>query len=385
MAFEFIASELAARRAASLLRQRQIIEQVDGRTLLVDGQPYLNFSSNDYLGMAHSDDLKLAAVQAAPDWAAGSGASPLVTGHSQAHAKLEAYLAEHLGRDRVLLFNSGFAANQALIQTLMSHGGHILADKLSHASMLDGALASKAKLQRFRHNDMRHLAGLLASAAGDKLVISEGVFSMDGDAAPLLEISALCRQHQAMLYIDDAHGFGVNGHLGLGAGSMLEPAQLPLLMATFGKAIGTSGAFLAVPEDIHAYLVNFARHYIYSTAMSPLLAAITLTSLKLLQKQPWRREKLKENIQLFREKARQLALPLMDSQTAIQPLLIGDAQQSLTLCQKLKAKGIWVTAIRPPTVPQGSARLRVTICASHTKADITALLDALARGMGDDA
>lgn len=381
MAFEFVASELAERRAASLFRQRQVVEQTDGRTLVVNGRQYLNFSSNDYLGLAHSDALKQVATEAAQHWSTGSGASALVTGHSLAHAELEDYLAERLERERVLLFNSGFAANQALIQTLMQRGGSILADKLCHASMLDGALASGAKLQRFAHNDMTHLASLLQKAQGDTLVMSEGVFSMDGDVAPLEQLSLLGAQHEALLYVDDAHGFGVSGHDGLGVASQWAQPQLPLLMATFGKAVGTSGAFLAVPDAIYAYLVNYARHYIYSTAMSPLLAAITLGSLKLIDTQAWRRDKLNHNIQFFRHLAGQQGLPLMASQTAIQPLLIGDAKHCMALASKLREQGMWLTPIRPPTVPPASSRLRITISAAHTEADINQLIQTLVRGM----
>lgn len=384
MAFEFIAAELARRQEDSLLRRRQLIEHADGRCLEVAGRRYLNFSSNDYLGLAHSDELKAIATRCALDWSAGSGASPLVTGHSLAHARLEDYLADLTGRDKVLLFNSGFAANQALIQSLMAKGGHILADKLSHASMLDGALATQARLQRYRHNDMQHLSELVLKVDGDTLIMTEGVFSMDGDKAPISRLCDIAASCQALCYLDDAHGFGVLGPQGIGSAEGISQHALPLLMATFGKAIGTSGAFLAIPATVHDYLVNFARHYIYSTAMSPLLAAITLESLKLVKGQAWRREKLSENIHCFRHLCQSAGVPLMASDTAIQPVLMGDAERTLTLCQIMKNNGLWLTAIRPPTVPPGSARLRITLTTAHSRDDICKLVKVLAQGLNGD-
>ncbi|MDF2179920.1 8-amino-7-oxononanoate synthase [Aliiglaciecola sp. CAU 1673] len=387
MAFEHIDEQLQARRGASLFRERRCIEAAEPRRINVDGHWYLNFSSNDYLGLAQSDALKQAAADAAATQGVGSGASPLVSGHSRSHKELEDYLCEALGRDRVLLFNSGFSANQALIQTLVPKDANVIADRLCHASMLDGALASGARLKRYTHNDMEHLSRLLSQSEGDCLVMTEGVFSMDGDQAPIKDILRLCQRHQALAFVDDAHGFGVLGAQGLGSAELhgADQASLPLLMATFGKAIGTSGAFAATTEMFYDYLVNFARHYIYSTAMSPLMAAITLRSLRLVREESWRREKLQQNIQLFKTLSAEHGLSLMPSDTAIQPLLVGEADRALTCAEDLRQAGFFLVAIRPPTVPDGQSRLRVTLSAAHQGEDIKQLVQAIARKAQDGA
>lgn len=386
MVFAHLSAQLAARRDASLLRQRLQVDACEPRRILLSGKWYLNFSSNDYLGLAHSDELKRAAAEAVTQEHAGSGASPLVCGHSRSHRALEDYLCDALGRERVLLFNAGFSANQAVIQSLVPKQGRILADRLCHASMLDGAMASGARLQRFAHNDVAHLARLLSCQQGDCLVMTEGVFSMDGDQAPLAEILRLCQQYQALPYLDDAHGFGVLGERGLGSVELAgaSQGQLPLMMATFGKAVGTSGAFVATNTLIFDYLVNFARHYIYSTAMSPLMAAVTLKSLKLMQSQGWRREKLQQNIQLFTSMASARGLRLLPSDTAIQPVMVDSAENALKLAEALRDAGFFVVAMRPPTVPKGQNRLRVTLSAAHEPADIRALVDAIVREMQCD-
>ncbi|AWL11812.1 Glycine C-acetyltransferase [Saliniradius amylolyticus] len=376
MGFSRLQAELDARHEAALLRRRRVIEPVDGRTVKLDGRAYLNFSGNDYLGLAHSDELKAVAVQAAERVGAGSSASPLVTGFTVEHARLEAFLCERLGYRRALLFNAGFSANHSLIHTLMKDGGTILADRLSHASMLDGATHTKARLMRFRHNDSEHLAQLMTKAKGDTLVISEGVFSMDGDRAPLAELAQTATANNSLLMLDDAHGFGISGETGFGsvAASGLDATQVPLLMATFGKAVGTSGAFVACDELLFEYLLNFARDYIYSTAMSPLMAAVTLGALQLMEHQSWRRDRLNNNIALFRHLAQRAGLPLSESQTAIQPIILGDAAKTLAMSQKLERDGVMAVAIRPPTVPVDSARIRITLSAAHQDQDIQQLV-----------
>jgi 8-amino-7-oxononanoate synthase len=363
----------------------------------IDGQHYINFSSNDYLGMRRSSVVAQAWVDGISEYGAGSGASPLVTGYTNAHQALEEYLASELKRDKVLLFNSGFAANQAICQAVFGqavfgqaafsqrHSKNqdvIIADKLMHASFIEGAQATKAKLTRFKHNDIEHLQTLLNSAdvqqAQNTLVATEGVFSMDGDQAPLHKMLNMNNQADAWLMVDDAHGFGMLGKHGRGVIEThnLSQQQVPILMATFGKAIGTAGAFVAGSHDFIDYLINFARHYIYSTAMPAAQAYATLISLQAKQSIE-RRVILAERIEQFKSLASKAGLPLMPSNTAIQPLLIGDSQQALAASEKLKALGLWVTAIRYPTVPKHTDRLRITITAGHETRDIQALVDAL--------
>lgn len=388
MAFDFISQALAERRSQGLYRQTHCLGSASGTMALVDGKHYINFSSNDYLGMRQSSAVMQGWVEGISQFGGGSGASPLVTGHTSAHQALQDHLAEGLGRDKVLLFSSGFAANQGICQALMQAGSHIVADKLMHASLLDGALASQGQLSRFRHNDIAHLNGQLGNIRqrgsqqqapqSDILLATEGVFSMDGDHGPLAELVAVAEQHQAWLMIDDAHGLGVLGDSGLGSvqAQNLSQQQVPVVMGTFGKAIGTAGAFVAGSADLIDYLTNFARHYIYSTAMPPAQAVATLASFTEI-KQGARRDALQRNIQLFVQGAKSAGLQLMPSDTAIQPVLIGNAQATVDASNRLKALGIWVTAIRAPTVPKGTDRLRVTLSAAHQPRDITALVDAL--------
>ncbi|GGD52987.1 aminotransferase class I/II-fold pyridoxal phosphate-dependent enzyme [Lacimicrobium alkaliphilum] len=385
MSFQFIAADLAARTARHLYRRQHLIEQSEAGRVKIDGHWYYNFSSNDYLGLAQSQALRQAACDAAQHTHSGSTASPLVTGYTVSHQRLEDYLCQRLGRDRVLLFNSGFSANQAVIQTLMRHGGQILADKLSHASMLDGALASQARLKRFAHNDVAHLSRLIQKDAEDTLIMTEGVFSMDGDKAPVQDIVELASEANALLLLDDAHGFGVLGQSGAGTieAGKLSQLALPLLMGTFGKAVATSGAFVALSTQLYEYLINFARHYIYSTSMSPLMAEVTLASLKLVHKDQWRRDKLTENIQLFREQAISEGLPVSFSDTAIQPVAIGRSDKTLKVAEYARSQGFWVGAMRAPTVPEGSARLRVTLSSIHEQDEIRQLIRALAKGLKD--
>lgn len=385
MAFAFIHKALAAREQQGLLRTNRQVDSDHQGVICIAGQHYLNFASNDYLGMRQHPQVLQSWVEGLACYGAGSGASPLVTGYSKAHAELEAYLAAALEREDALLFSSGFAANQALCQGLFQAAnacGDIIADKLIHASFVDGALGTKARLRRFKHNDCEHLAKLLAGAAksgeNDILVATEGVFSMDGDTAPLANISALCQQHHAWLMLDDAHGFGVLGESGLGSAEHfhLPQAQLPVLLLTFGKAVGTAGACVLGSKALIAYLRNFAKHYIYSTAMPSAQAVATLASIKLLR-QEGVRQSLLDNIALFRRLASEAELPLLDSLTPIQPVLVGNAKKTLEYANRLQQLGIWVGAMRTPTVPPGSDRLRLTLSAVHAEQDIYALVDAL--------
>lgn len=387
MAFDFIAAALDKRRSEGLLRSRITVDSAVGPMIEIAGQHYINFSSNDYLAMRRSSVVMQAWVDGISEYGGGSGASPLVTGYTNVHQALEEYLASELKRDRVLLFNSGFAANQAICQALFGqkHGEQqdlIIADKLMHASFIEGAQGSLAKLSRFKHNDMKHLQILLDSIIEPQiqntLVATEGVFSMDGDQAPLTELVAISNQSNAWLMVDDAHGFGTLGKNGRGVIEVhnLSQQQVPILMATFGKATGTAGAFVAGSHDFIEFLINFAKHYIYSTAMPAAQAYATLMSLQAKQSSE-RRSILAQRIEMFKSLANKAGLPLMPSNSAIQPLLIGDTQQATIASEKLKALGLWVTAIRYPTVPKNTDRLRITLTSAHEPSDIQALVDAL--------
>ncbi|WP_339723205.1 8-amino-7-oxononanoate synthase [uncultured Paraglaciecola sp.] len=387
MAFDFIAAALDKRRSEGLFRSRKTVDSAAGPMIEIGGQHYINFSSNDYLAMRRSSVVMQAWVDGVSEYGGGSGASPLVTGYTNAHQALEDYLATELKRDKVLLFNSGFAANQAVCQALFGHKHSdqqdlIIADKLMHASFIEGAQGSLAKLSRFKHNDLKHLQILLdtinAPQAQNTIVATEGVFSMDGDQAPLPEIVAMSHHANAWLMVDDAHGFGTLGENGRGVieAHNLSQQQVPILMATFGKAIGTAGAFVAGSHDFIDYLINFAKHYIYSTAMPAAQAYATLMSLQAKLGNE-RRSILAQRIALFKSLAKQAGLPLLPSNSAIQPLLIGDAQKASLASDKLKALGLWVTAIRYPTVPKHTDRLRITLTAAHEPRDIEALIDAL--------
>lgn len=348
----------------------------------VEGQAYLNFSSNDYLGLSQSPHIMQAWVEGLAKFGAGSGASPLVTGRSRAHQQLEDYLATHLNRDGVLLFSSGFSANQALCQAFGQPEVNLLADKLSHASLIDGALHAKSRgaiFKRFKHNDLTHLQTLLTSLSGDKLVITEGVFSMDGDQAPLKQLVDVCRRQNAWLMLDDAHGMGVLGNKGLGSAEAFSLSQddVPILMGTFGKAIGTGGAFVAASQAVIDYLIQTCRHYIYSTMLPPAQAVATLASFQHIAQTPDLQIQLLENINLFKLLAKEAGLNLLDSATAIQPVMVNDTHQLLRAHEKLKTLGLWVGAIRPPTVPTGTDRLRITLSALHQKQDIRSLVDGL--------
>lgn len=375
-----LAARLAERRAQHLYRRRREVQSAQQPALNVDGKPLLGFCSNDYLGLANHPTLKEAFTQAARRYGVGSGASHLVCGHSHEHHALEQALADYTGRERALLFSTGYMANLGTIAALVESGDTVLQDKLNHASLLDGGLASGAKFSRYLHNDVAQLAKKLAAASGEKLVVTDGVFSMDGDLAPLDQIAAVCAQHDAWLMVDDAHGFGVLGATGAGSAEHfgLSSEQLPVYMATLGKAIGSFGAFVAGSETLIENLIQFARPYIYTTALPPAVAAASRAALALARNEPERRQHLNQLITHFRAGAASLGLDLMDSCTAIQPIRVGDADAALRWSQALEQQGIWVGAIRPPTVPAGSSRLRITLTAAHTAQQVDQLLDALA-------
>ncbi|MBU3022478.1 8-amino-7-oxononanoate synthase [Aestuariibacter sp. A3R04] len=379
MAFDFIHAGLQEKQEAGYLRERVCIEYEKDAIICINGEHYLNFASNDYLGMRQHHGVLQSWVEGLAQFGGGSGASPLVTGYTQAHCALESYLEEHLQREAVLLFNSGFAANQAICQALLKSDVQVFVDRYMHASFLDGVMAGKAKFKRYNHNDKQQLSSLLAASSGDKLVATEGIFSMDGDAAPVRDMAEMCRQHDAWLMLDDAHGFGVFGDNGLGTVEQYQLSQqdAPLVMGTFGKAVGTAGAFVAGSQSLVEYLINHARHYIYSTSIPASQAVATLFSLTAISTGN-ERERLKSNIAFFREQVQQHGFDILPSESAIQPLIIGDPNKAMAFSAQLRQRGIWVPAIRYPTVPKGSDRLRITLSAQHVEKDISVLVDALA-------
>lgn len=377
--FTWLQTQLDERRAQQLLRQPLTFHSPQGSLLETDGQKLLNFSSNDYLGLAADPRVQEAFIQGARRWGVGSGASHLVCGHFGPHEELEQRLAAWTGRPAALLFTSGYQANLAAIQTLFRAGDRVFQDYLNHASLLDAGLASGARFQRYRHLSMSHLATLLQKpSSGRTLVVSDSVFSMDGDQADLEALTQLCAQHSSWLLIDDAHGLGVLGSRGEGsAGEKYPASQVHLYMGTLGKALGTAGAFIAGETVVIDYLRQFARTHIYTTAQPPALACATLRSLSLLEEEPERREHLFALIQYFRQEAKRIELPLLPSQTPIQPLLLGTSELAVHWSQQLREAGFLVVAIRPPTVPVGKARLRVTLTAGHSYAEVDQLLEQL--------
>ena len=378
MSFDLTA-RLAARRADNLYRQRPLLESPQGPQVVVDGQPLLAFCSNDYLGLANHPQVIEAWQAGASRWGVGGGASHLVIGHSRPHHALEEALAEFTARPRALLFSNGYMANMGAVTALAGQGDTVLEDRLNHASLLDAGLLSGARFSRYLHNDAASLASRLEKAVGHTLVVTDGVFSMDGDVANLPALAREARAKGAWLMVDDAHGFGPLGATGGGIVEHFGLSQhdVPVLVGTLGKAFGTSGAFVAGSEALIESLIQFARPYIYTTSQPPALACATLKSLELLRSEHWRREHLNTLIRQFRAGAQQIGLQLMDSFTPIQPIMIGESAEAMRLSQQLRERGVLVTAIRPPTVPVGSARLRVTLSAAHTEAQVQLLLNAL--------
>jgi 8-amino-7-oxononanoate synthase len=374
-----LAAELAAREAAGLYRRRRVIDSPQGPILRSDGRELLSFCSNDYLGLANHPELIAAFKHGADEYGVGSGAAHLVNGHSRAHHALEEELAAFTNRPRALLFSTGYMANLGVAGALLSRGDSAFEDRLNHASLLDAGLLSGARLVRYAHAEPTALEKkLLASSSDEKLVLTDGVFSMDGDIAPLPALAEAAMPNGAWMMVDDAHGLGVLGHNGGGTlehfGLGLD--EVPILMGTLGKAFGSFGAFVAGGEALIETLINKARPYIYTTAMPPAVAEATRASLRLVQSDGWRREKLHTLIARFRQGADELGLKLMESTTPIQPLLVGEAHEALRLSEALLERGILIGAIRPPTVPEGTARLRITLSAAHTEEQVDQLLSA---------
>ncbi len=369
------------RQTQYLERERRVLSGNHAVEIQAGGQPLLNFSSNDYLGLASHPELVAALNNTARSNGVGSGASALVTGYREEHRLLEQELAEFLQREKVLLCSSGYLANLAVATSLVGKGDVIIQDRLCHASLIDAARLSEARFLRYAHADMAALQRQLElKKAGNTLVVSDGVFSMDGDTAPLTEMATLCEGYQAWLAVDDAHGIGVCGPGGRGsvAAAGLGSSQVPILTGTLGKALGCFGAFVAGSEALINHLVNEARSYIYTTAMPPALAAAARAALRRVIEDDWRREQLQGLIKHFRQGASRRGLILMASDSPIQPMVIGDSQTTLELASRLQRQGFLVVAIRPPTVRKGTARLRITLTAAHQPAQLDALLDAIA-------
>ena len=375
-----LTSQLENIKGQGLYRSHRVIDCPQGTELIIGGKKFLNFCSNDYLGLANHPNVVAAFKNAVDKYGVGSGSAHLICGHSSAHHVLEEELAAFTGRERALLFSTGYMANLGVISALLDKNDLVLEDKLNHASLLDGGLLSGAVFKRYLHADSENLQTKISQSNAKKtLIVSDGVFSMDGDLAALPELVKIANQAEAGLMIDDAHGLGVLGKTG---GGVVEhfgcsPNDVPILVGTLGKAFGTAGAFVAGSEELIEILIQKSRTYIYTTAMPAAIAEATCASLKLVISDNWRREKLNALVKQFREGTEQLGLTLMDSHTPIQPLLIGDAQQAVALSQKLLELGFLVSAVRPPTVPQGKARLRVTFSANHQAKEVDLLLSAL--------
>ena len=375
-----LSAELNQRQLDHLYRKRNSHDGPQRPQLKINGQTLLAFCSNDYLGLANHPALISAAQNACVDYGLGSGASHLVAGHTEVHHELEEALARLTQRPRALLFSSGYMANMGVLSSLLDRQDAVYQDRLNHASLLDGGLLSAAKFQRYLHQDLSDLQRQLdKTQARRHLVATDAVFSMDGDTALLKPLSQLCHAQQAWLMIDDAHGFGVLGPDGGGSALAqgLTTDDCPIYMATLGKALGSYGAFVAGSDVLIETLIQFSRNYIYTTALPPAIAAASLAAVNLLQHEVWRQQHLNHLIRLFKQQAEHLRLPLMPSGTAIQPLLIGSSEMALRLSESLKEMGFLVTAIRPPTVPKNTARLRITLSAAHTENHLQQLLAAL--------
>lgn len=377
-------AELARVRAAQLYRVRRVVEGGHGAQLVVDGRACVNFCSNDYLGLA-ADPRLAAAARTALAAGTGSGAAALVSGYNREHQALEEELAAYLQRPRALLFSTGWAANLGVLRALLGKNDVLLADDLNHASLIDGGRLSGARYVRVAHADVEAYARELAAVgdAGLTLIATDGIFSMDGDAAPLPGLSQLARAHGAALMVDDAHGFGVLGAGGRGLVEQCDLAPPEIQVGTLGKSLGCSGAFVAGDADLIEYLIQRARSWVFSTAPPPAMAAAARAALTIVAgaEGAQRRATLFGHLSRFRAGCAQQGIALGASATPIQPLLLGDEGRALRLSQYLFEHGLWVAAIRPPTVPAGTARLRITLSAAHTDAQIDRLIDTLAQGL----
>jgi len=386
-----LAGGLAEAERRHLKRVRRTVERLpempseapDSAEVVVEGRRLVNFCGNDYLALSRHYAVSAALREAAVRWGVGSGASHLVTGHSGEHERLEEALAAFVGRERALLFSTGYMANLAVISSLAGRGDRVLLDRLCHASLIDAAVLSRARLQRYSHADASAAEQILEAASGTtsgtSLIVTDGLFSMDGDLAPLRELTVVAEKHGASLIVDDAHGLGVLGATGRGTLEHLgiAPGQVPILVGTLGKAFGTFGAFVAGSAELIEMLIQRARSYIYTTALPHALAAASRAALEVAQRESWRRERVLTLTDRFRRAASARGLPLSTSATPIQPIVVGSPEAALAASGRLMDAGFWVAAIRPPTVPAHTARLRITLSAGHTEAQVDALAEAL--------
>lgn len=381
--FATLEAHLQQLKQQGLYRSRRVVQPTQGAAVELAKQAAINFSSNDYLGLARHPKVVASFQAAANQYGVGTGSAHLICGHTASHHALEEALAAFTGRERALLFSTGYMANIGVISALLKRGDYVFEDRLNHASLLDGGLLSGAKFKRYLHNTVTDLQDKIKLTERRVLIVSDGVFSMDGDLALLPELSALAAVKNAWLMVDDAHGFGVLGETGGGSVEHygLTPAEVPILVGTLGKSFGTFGAFVAGSEVLIETLIQHARSYLFTTALPAAIAAATHTSLELLMSENWRREKLSQQIERFSRGATQLGLQTMPSTTAIQPILVGDNQRAVALSQRLLEQGFLVSAVRSPTVPKGSARLRITLSVNHEQQQIDQLLDALAAVM----
>ncbi|MCC6136440.1 MAG: 8-amino-7-oxononanoate synthase [Candidatus Contendobacter sp.] len=380
MIWDELETGLAQLASEGLLRRRRTLDAPCGPEAVIEGQRVIAFCSNDYLGLANHPALIAAAQQAAERWGVGSGASHVVSGHLRPHAELEERLAAFVGQERALYFTTGYMANLAIAPTLVERNDAIFADKLNHASLIDAAQLARAEHIRYPHGDLDHLARRLAqSSARRKLILTDAVFSMDGDLAPLPELFELAERYDAWLVVDDAHGFGVLGPGGRGSLAHFGLPSSPrlILMGTLGKAAGVSGAFVAGDRRVMEWLMQRARPYIFTTASSPIIVATLIASLDLIANGDERRAHLQRLIARLQAGLSDLPQSLLPSPTAIQPLLIGGNDVAMQLAGQLFERGLWVPAIRPPTVPIGSARLRISLSAAHSEAQLDALIKTL--------
>ena len=380
-----LSAALYRRQAEGLYRSRKILSSAQGPEVWFEGNRYLAFCSNNYLGLADHPDIVSAFRRASSEYGVGGGASHLIIGHSEPHHQLEEELAEFTGRERVLLFANGYMANMGAITALLSRKDAVFLDRLNHASLLDAGLLAGARFQRYQHRCCQHLEEKLKKTeAYRKLIVTDGVFSMDGDIAPLDQLPEIADKHNAWLMVDDAHGFGYLGQNGGGVAEQygLSQKELPVLMGTLGKAFGTYGAFVAGSHELIETLVQFSRTYIYTTSIPPAVAAASRISLQLVRRDHWRRDHLKSLINYFRRSCQTLGIELMPSETPIQPLLIGSAETATAMSDALASRGVLVTAIRPPTVPEGTSRLRISLSATHTREHVDFLVDALDKVVG---
>ncbi len=379
MPYEGLREELARLDAAGLLRRRRVIDSPQGPRVRVEGRELLAFASNDYLGLASHPALMQAAAEGAARFGVGAGAAHLVAGHFQSHELLEQALADFVGQPAALLFSTGYMANLGAVQALVGRGDAVFSDQLNHASLNDGARLSGALSHRYRHGDLEHLATLLQTApARRRLILSDGVFSMDGDIAPLPELLELCERYDAWLLLDDAHGFGVLGSEGRGTPSHFRRTSPRLIyMGTLGKAAGVAGAFVAGPAEVVEILLQRAHTYVFTTAAPAFLSCALLESLRLIRQESWRRDRLLRLVRVLRDRLSLSRWQLLSSQTPIQPVVVGDPREAVALSRALEARGFWAPAIRPPTVPAGTARLRISLSAAHEEADVARLAEEL--------